>query len=56
MVSRSTQAATCLHENKKAGSTLYFISGPSNSGNIEIQLVVGLHGPSEINYVIVKDL
>lgn len=56
MVPRSTQAATWLDENKKSGSTLHFISGPSNSGDIEMQLVVGLHGPLEINYVIVKDL
>ena len=56
MVPRSTQAATWLDENKKPGSTLHFISGPSNSGDIEMQLVVGLHGPLEINYVIVKDL
>lgn len=56
MVPRSTQAATWLDENKKPGSTLHFISGPSNSGDIEMQLVVGLHGPLEISYVIVKDL
>ena len=56
MVPRSTQAATWLDENKKPGSTLHIISGPSNSGDIEMQLVVGLHGPLEINYVIVKDL
>ena len=56
MVPRSTQAATWSDENKKPGSTLHFISGPSNSGDIEMQLVVGLHGPLEINYVIVKDL
>lgn len=56
MVPRSTQAAAWLDENKKPGSTLHFISGPSNSGDIEMQLVVGLHGPLEINYVIVKDL
>ena len=56
MVPRSTQAATWFDENKKPGSTLHFISGPSNSGDIEMQLVVGLHGPLEINYVIVKDL
>ena len=56
MVPRSTQAAAWFDENKKPGSTLHFISGPSNSGDIEMQLVVGLHGPLEINYVIVKDL
>lgn len=36
MVPRSTQAATWLDENKKPGSTLHFISGPSNSGDIEM--------------------
>ncbi|MCL2112902.1 MAG: lactate utilization protein C [Streptococcaceae bacterium] len=56
MVARSTQAASWFEQNKKPGSTLHFISGPSNSGDIEMQLVVGLHGPLEINYVIVKDL
>lgn len=56
MVPRSTQAADWFDEHKKLGSTLHFISGPSNSGDIEMQLVVGLHGPLEINYVIVKDL
>ncbi|MCT0056856.1 lactate utilization protein C [Lactococcus lactis subsp. lactis] len=56
MVPRSTQAAARFDEHKKPGSTLHFISGPSNSGDIEMQLVVGLHGPLEINYVIVKDL
>lgn len=56
MVARSTQAASWLNEHKTPGSTVHFISGPSNSGDIEMQLVVGLHGPLEINYVIVKDL
>lgn len=56
MVARSTQAADWFDKNKKPGSTLHFISGPSNSGDIEMQLVVGLHGPLEINYVVVKDL
>lgn len=56
MVPRSTQAAAWFDEHKKPGSTLHFISGPSNSGDIEMQLVVGLHGPLEINYVIIKDL
>ncbi|GBG95930.1 LutC/YkgG family protein [Lactococcus termiticola] len=53
---RSTQAAAYFAEHQKEGSTLHFISGPSNSGDIEMELVVGLHGPLEINYVLVNDL
>ena len=56
MLPRFTQAADWFDKNKKPGSTIHFISGPSNSGDIEMQLVVGLHGPLKINYVIVKDL
>jgi L-lactate dehydrogenase complex protein LldG len=56
MVRRSTQAASWFEENKTPGSTVHFISGPSNSGDIEMQLVIGLHGPLEINYIVVKDL
>lgn len=56
IVPRSTQAAEYFDEHQKDGSTLHFISGPSNSGDIEMQLVVGLHGPLEINYIVVNDL
>ena len=36
LVPHSTQATTWLAENKKPSSTLHFISGPSNSGDIEM--------------------
>ncbi|MDR0199195.1 MAG: lactate utilization protein C [Streptococcaceae bacterium] len=56
IVPRSTQAAEYFDKNKKPGTTLNFISGPSNSGDIEMQLVIGLHGPLEINYVVVRGI
>jgi len=56
VVAHMTQAAEWFDAHKVDGSSLNFISGPSNSGDIEMQLVIGLHGPLEINYVIVKDL
>ncbi|MGH2192969.1 LUD domain-containing protein, partial [Enterococcus faecalis] len=40
---------------EKTGPAIHFISGPSNSGDSEMQLVVGLHGPLEVCYVVVMD-
>ncbi|AQP54501.1 lactate utilization protein C [Vagococcus penaei] len=60
LVPRSTQAAKYYDEkikaNEKIGSAIHFISGPSNSGDIEMQLVTGLHGPVKVFYIVLEDI
>ena len=57
---RSTRQAVEKYDERFAGglstSAINFISGPSNSGDIEMELVVGVHGPVECTYLVVEDL
>lgn len=59
IVPRLTQAATQIHDafkkEKQIASSINFISGPSNSGDIEMNLVVGVHGPIHATYIVVED-
>lgn len=59
LVPRMTQAVRKIHADHNAGqdvaSCVSFVTGPSNSADIEMKLIVGVHGPVEVTYIVIDD-
>lgn len=54
-----TEAVNEIHKKVEDGellpASIDFVSGPSNSADIEMDLVVGVHGPIYAKYIVIED-
>jgi len=59
IVPRMTQAVREIRESyikeRKIPTCISFITGPSNSADIEMNLIVGVHGPIHVTYIVVEN-
>lgn len=60
IVPRMTQVAQFIRKKinngDKIASCVNFITGPSNSADIEMIPIIGVHGPIKVTYIVVEDL
>ncbi|PFN05808.1 LutC/YkgG family protein [Bacillus cereus] len=54
---RLTEGMTAVHENVPNGlpACINFITGPSRTGDIEMELAFGVHGPGKVHVILLKD-
>jgi L-lactate dehydrogenase complex protein LldG len=43
------------HEHEQPPRSVNFVSGPSRSGDIEMQIVLGVHGPYRVHIILVRE-
>lgn len=57
IVPRLTEAAAYVHEKVPGGlpACLNFITGPSRTGDIEMDLAFGVHGPGKVHVILLKE-
>ncbi|MCP1123395.1 lactate utilization protein C [Bacillus sp. 3103sda1] len=54
---RLTEGVTRVHEHVPNGlpACINFITGPSRTGDIEMELAFGVHGPGKVHVILLKD-
>lgn len=57
IVPRLTQAAQHIHQRAEEGlpACINFITGPSRTGDIEMDLAYGVHGPGKVHVILLRD-
>src|SRR5699024_5169639 len=59
IVPRMTQATTMIHERNPpgadVGSSVSCVTGPGSSAEIEMKIIVGVHGPVTATYILIED-
>lgn len=54
---RLTEGVAAVHKEVRSGlpACINFITGPSRTGDIEMELALGVHGPGKVHVILLKD-